>query len=244
MISRINSLIFGLTLPFQAGTLILRRPALLGWSILPIAVTLGLYTWIIHALNVALQTWMQAHFLAWHWNPSGWGAVIFSGFLHILLILVAAISFSFVASIAASPFNDFLAEAAEKWGSPPLAPVQDRTILIKARLIMIDAGKSLAATIAGLAALLLAWVPLVNAVTFLLTFLLISFQYISYPQTRRSQGLGDGVRFLWDHPFACAGFGATMALLFSIPIVSSLSLPLAVVGGTLLVARAQAPGLK
>ena len=239
---QVRSLIYGVTLPARAAALILSHPVLIAWSLLPIGVTLVLYYLVIHSLSGLVRSWLAVHLATWHWNPNGFAAIVFSFFVHVLLLLVGAISFSFVAGIAASPFNDFLAESSEKWATPPLPPVQDRSILIKARLILIDAGKSIAATFAGLAALLLVWVPVVNAITFLLTFLLLTFQYISYPQTRRKQGLGDGIRFLWDHLFACIGFGAALSVLFTIPLISSLALPLAVVGGTLLVARAQGKG--
>jgi uncharacterized protein involved in cysteine biosynthesis len=43
---------------------------------------------------------------------------------------------------------------------------------------------------------------------------------------------------MWRHPFACAGFGAVTLLLFSIPLLSVVALPLSVVGGTFLYARA------
>jgi uncharacterized protein involved in cysteine biosynthesis len=68
----------------------------------------------------------------------------------------------------------------------------------------------------------------------------VCFQYTSYPQTRRQERLGHGVWFLLRHAWACSGFGATITLLYAVPFVSSLALPVAVVGGTLLVARAGA----
>jgi uncharacterized protein involved in cysteine biosynthesis len=73
---------------------------------------------------------------------------------------------------------------------------------------------------------------------FAVAFLLVMFHYI-YPQTRRGLGFRYGLGFLWRHAYACLGFGASISFLFAIPFASSFALPLAVVGGTLLVARAQ-----
>ncbi|MCR4313075.1 MAG: hypothetical protein NUV58_02410, partial [Candidatus Roizmanbacteria bacterium] len=67
---------------------------------------------------------------------------------------------------------------------------------------------------------------------------LVTFQYISYPQTRRDVGIRQGAKFLWHHIYACTGFGSIFLLLFAIPFLSSFVLPLAVIGGTLLAARA------
>jgi len=85
----------------------------------------------------------------------------------------------------------------------------------------------------------LAWIPVVNVAAFFLTCVLICFQYTSYPQTRRGVGIKDGVRFLFQYFYSCLGFGMVLIALFSVPFFSCFMLPLAVVGGTLLVARAQ-----
>jgi uncharacterized protein involved in cysteine biosynthesis len=110
----------------------------------------------------------------------------------------------------------------------------------KIRLIGIDLVKSVFAGIAAIIALLVSWIPGLNLIAFFVSFLLIAFQYVSYPQTRRNLPLREGLAFLRRHTFACAGFGLAMSLLFAIPVVSAFCLPLAVVGGTLLVARASA----
>ncbi|MCC7443144.1 MAG: hypothetical protein IT285_16045, partial [Bdellovibrionales bacterium] len=54
----------------------------------------------------------------------------------------------------------------------------------------------------------------------------------------RGVALGEGLRFLARHFFACVGHGATLTVLFAVPFLGSFVLPIAVVGGTLLVARA------
>ncbi len=98
--------------------------------------------------------------------------------------------------------------------------------------------KAVAATCVTIMALIFSWIPVLNLFAFALAFLLITFQYISYPQTRRGIGFREGARFLRLHPFACLGFGLSVSFLFAIPVVSAFVLPVAVVGGTLLVARA------
>ena len=70
-----------------------------------------------------------------------------------------------------------------------------------------------------------------------LALLLLTFQYVSYPQTRRGENLGTSLAFLGRHFWACLGWGASMTVLFMIPLLSAFMLPIAVVGGTLLYAR-------
>jgi CysZ protein len=163
----------------------------------------------------------------------------------VALLIAGAVTFSLVATIVASPFNDFLAEAAEPFAEPPLPAVVTRGWRHQLRLLRIDLLKSALAGLTTLLALLLAWVPGLNLLVFALAFLMVTFQFISYPQTRRGVTVRGGLAFLWRHAWACAGFGLVISALFSLPLIASLALPLAVVGGTLLVARATAePGLR
>jgi CysZ protein len=244
---RFRSAWYGFTLPWTALKTIVAHPGLIIWSLLPVGITLTLYFYVIGAAQAGAQSLMERYFAVWGLSPEGWTAWAVSLLTKLLLILIGALTFSFVATVVASPFNDFLAEASERWAAPPLPPVKPSTFGEKLRLIGIDVAKTVAATVAMLAALLLSWIPVVNIGAFALAFLLVTFQYTSYPQTRRGVGLWSGAWFLWRHLFACAGFGAIVSILFAIPLVSSLALPLAVVGGTLLVARAPgdpASGLK
>ncbi len=156
-----------------------------------------------------------------------------------ILWMVAALTFVFTSSIVASPFNDILAERTEKFTEIPLPHVAGKTLKQHAYLIGIDVFKTVITFSVTVFAIVFFWVPVLNIFAFILAFLLVTFQYISYPQTRRSIGLRQGAKFLWCHIYACAGFGAVLSFLFAIPFLSSFVLPLAVVGGTLLVARAQ-----
>ncbi len=72
-----------------------------------------------------------------------------------------------------------------------------------------------------------------------MTFLLVTFQFVSFPQTRRGEGVLDGIRFLGRNFWVSLGFGMSIAFLFALPLVSTLALPIAVVGGTLLYAHAR-----
>jgi CysZ protein len=242
---RFRSFWYGLALPFAAAKIILSHRTLILWSALPIALTTALYWILISRLQDFARSAMEQYFGLWGIDPQGWIAWVLMLFTKLLLLLVSALTFSIIASIAASPFNDFLAEEAERWTMPPLPRSPKTSWTEKLRLIWIDVGKTLAAMFGMIAALIFSWIPIVNLFVFLIAFLLVTFQYISYAHTRRGVGLGQGACFLWKHVFACAGFGATVSFLFALPFISGLCVPLAVVGGTMLVGRAQkAPGLQ
>jgi uncharacterized protein involved in cysteine biosynthesis len=229
-----------LTLPYAAARLILATPRLLFWSLLPVAITLALYVYVIAALQGWVLVQLYAYLQLWGWDPSGWIAWTVSWVSRLLLVLAGALTFTFASTVVASPFNDILAARAEPLASPPLPPVAAHGVAAQARLVWIDLVKTVAATIAGFVAILCSWVPLLNVGAAVAVCLLVCFQYTSYPQTRRQERLGPGLWFLVRHAWACTGFGAAVTLLYAIPFVSSLALPVAVVGGTLLVARASA----
>lgn len=237
---RIRSFWFGLTLPWAALRLILSRRSLLALSAFPLAVTIALYIYAIQGAQSWAQHTIEAALAAWGW--ADWTVWVAAVFVKIALFIAAALTFSISSSLVASPFNDFLAERTERHSTPPLPPTPGLGIGGQLRLVGIDLMKTIAAGVAGLFALLLSLVPIVNLFAFGLTFLLIAFQYISYPQTRRGQTLRQSLAFLWHHSYACLGFGASIAFIFAIPLISTLALPIAVVGGTLLYARAAVGG--
>ena len=233
----VRSFVFGLTLPARSARFILAKPSLLGWSIFPVILTLVLYYFVISWLQTETQTLVMDYYARWAGSTEGWGAAVVLILSKVMIFLAAALTFSFTSTLLASPFNDFLAESAEKHSTPALPPHPGGGFQHQLRTLWIDVVKAGASGIMGIAALLLSWVPLLNILSFGLVFLLVCFQYISYPQTRRGVTLGHSVFFLFRHLPACLGFGAAISFLFAIPFVSSLALPVAVVGGTLLFAE-------
>ena len=235
---RIRSFWFGLILPYRSAKLIITNKPLFFWASLPIALTFILYIYGISKLQEYATGLLQNHIIEWGFSPEsliGW-SLMFLG--KVFFWVVAALTFAFSSSIVASPFNDILAERSENYAYPPLPPVAKKTFKQQVHLIGIDLLKTIAAAFAAIIAIIFSWLPGFNIVAFIIAFLLVTFQYISYPQTRRGIGLREGVRFLWTHIYACTGFGAMLTFLFAVPFFSSFILPVAVTGGTLLAARA------
>jgi len=237
--SRWRSFRFGLRLPLKALRIVVRDPRMLGLSVLPIAVTTALYVFVIGSMTAAIQGAILGTALVWGLAPGGLAMAVLGFVTNLLLLVVGAIAFSFTAAAVASPFNDALALRAERYGDPPLEPVPARGIERHVELVVLDIVRNLLAATAAIVAIVLWWLPVVNLLWLVLAFALVAFQYVSYPQNRRGIGLAAGLAFVVRHRWAATGLGASLTALFAIPIVSSAVLPLAVVSGTLLVARAQ-----
>ncbi len=245
--SWIYSFFYGLFLPFRATKLILKNRSLLLWSTIPFALTLAVSIYGVATLKTYLVG-LGMHYLGLYgFAPESLTAQAAIILFKIVLFVLAAVSFSFLAGIIASPFNDFLAEATEPHVRPalPNLPEVSKKFSFRAKAIWIDIIKTIVVTGLQIFTLILAilviWIPGLNVLLMCLTFQLLTFQFVSYPQTRRGEGLGQGLKFLWNYFFACAGFGATIGTLFALPFISGFALPIAVVGGTLLYGRAKDP---
>ena len=230
-----SSFIYGLTLPLRALKTILAHRSLWIWSLIPFAISLALSVWLISHL----QTWASVHvhsFFALHgWNPQGIWALSSELALKITIFISTVILFPAIAGIATVPFNDFLAKNTEIFTSLSLAP--NPSLRETARLIAIDLYKTGTASFFSVLCIFISWVPVLNLVALILESLILTFQFISFPQTRRGLGMSDALNFLIKNLPASIGFGLSLTFLFAIPFISVFAIPLAVVGGTLLYAN-------
>lgn len=233
----------GLSTPFRALGLILRRPKLLALSSAPVVLSIVVSALLLGWLKT-VATNAALHWLAAHGYEAGALTTKIAVFVLAALVwLLGIVLFSTTVGILASPFNDFLAEAAEKDCRPALSepPPESKTWKGRIEILGIDLTKTIAVLALQMAllgvSLVTFWIPGLAFLWTAAAFLLLTYQYIAYPQTRRAQGLFESARFLVRYPWLSLGFGGALAVLFSIPFVSALTIPLAVVGGTLLYSR-------
>lgn len=235
---RVGSFFYGATLPVRSFKLLISSPRLMAWSVLPVGIALAAYVYLIRGLSLWAEQGIHDLFAWAGWDARGWFAAAFLTLSKLLVLLAAAFTFSFGAGIVAAPFNDFLAESAESHAEVALPAPPKRGIGGQLGLLLVDVGKTAAAGVLTVLALLLSWIPVLNGAATLIAMFLVCFQYVSYAQTRRGLGWKEGFAFLSRHKFACLGFGAVTSTLFAIPFAAPFFLPLAVIGGTLLAARA------
>ena len=232
------SFFYGISIPWLALKTILKSPLLILLSILPAVLTFFIYGYF----SIQIESWAKSllvGFLTSHGISSSQGWIwAFDALIWILLMIFSIRTFSLIAGVIALPLNDFLAEKAEPLSTPSLKAVPELTWRIRLRILRIDLIKTLFAAAMGMVCLLISWIPLINIIAFALSLALMTFQFLSYPQTRRGESIFQGIGLIIQKPFCSLGFGAIFSLLFAIPGVSSVALPLAVVGGTLLYSRA------
>ena len=230
-------------MPLRASRLIMRTPKLLTLSLLPAALTGFLYS----AFSYVFYQWVLGAVPAWlqtlGMNPQGFMLHVFQVGAVLFALLVTALTYSIAASLVALPLNDVLALATENYTHTQLSPVMGGGLIQFTRLMLIDAAKNFAALFLTLFALLVSWVPVLNFLSFIVAVSLVTFQYVSYPQTRRGENLIDGFKFLIRNAPASLGFGLAHLLLFAVPLLSLVILPVAVVGGTLLYAHCKRTSL-
>ncbi len=230
-----RSWIFGIMLPYRALCLILKHRGLAVLSLLPLFLAALLSYFIFQSLNEYalryLSGFITSDYLRW-----------ISYLLQLILFIAVSLAYSFLAGLVALPFNDFLAEKTESYCVPALPPPPHEVnhhITSRFRLIWIDLIKTLMSGFILLLCFLMSWIPIVHFFAAALAFVVMTLQYISFPQTRRFKTFRDDLRFVFTHPFACLGFGMILTTCFAVPILGAFMLPLAVVGGTLLVAHGQ-----
>lgn len=232
----------GLALPFRALGVILRTPRLGMLAALPFALAIGVSIYGGGLMKEQLVLRSTGLLESFGMSAEGFiGSLV--GYLAVLISAIAvAMLMPLVSTLAAVPFNDFLAEATEPVAEPPLPPAPTPTMGGRLALIWVDLVKTFAALGLMIVAVLLGFIPGAQIVTFPLVWLLFTFGVLTYPQTRRGERLGPSVQFLGRYLGACLGFGLVHTLLALLPLVGYLVPAVAVVGGTLLYAQAVASG--
>lgn len=232
--SKFDSFLFGLSLPWLSLKVILKSKKLILLSIIPIIITLLLYFYLFNYINAMSYEKLNLLLTRWGVDSTRWFAKLAFFLIKLIVFVMGVLTFSFAASLAACPFNDLLAEHTEAYTQPQLPALQSPSFTFRIRLIFIDLYKTLFAILVAGIIFIASLIPAINIASSLLGFLMITFQFLSYPQTRRGSGIRGDLGFIFENLFACFGFGIISAFLLSIPFVSCFLFPVSVVGGTLL----------
>lgn len=239
---------FGFFAPLRALALLLRTPALLALSIIPIILTLlmylALHQWLlepgVEAATASARAVAESLPIlgAYQWFASGVASAT-NWILKVGFWIFALLMLSVSSNVIALPFNDLLAMRTEKYALPKLAQVCSSGLSSEFKKLLIDLVKSVSAGLLMLVCLILSLVPVLNIFAALGFWFLIAFQYLSYPQTRRERGFAQSAREMLMHLSLVLGFGLSAALGFSVPLLGVIWAPLCVVAGTLVYARMQ-----
>lgn len=235
LVSKFNEFFTGATIPLRALILILHHPKLLSLSLAPILITILVFALMIYLMLTGVWSLAHSSYLAFVGDYSGVAFAVLS------LLVISALGFfsvsllTFLMSLCASPFNDVLAEKTEIKIGLTDAPSWTAGRFI--RTLWIDLRKSVVSIFSAVVFGLGMLVPVANILFFVGLALLNTFTFITYPQSRRQQGLIQSLVWIRSNFFLSLGFGIVTLLLFSIPVVDLLILPISVVGGTMLYAE-------
>lgn len=224
-------------MPVTSAKLLARHPALAVRAAIPLGLSFGVTLFLGEQLKDLVQAGVTAAIAAAGFDTSGWLGTLTTLLATAAAFLIGVLSFSGIATLISTPFNDFLAEAVEPHSVPKLLPAPTGSIATTIRNVFLDFGKTLLSLATLGLAFVLSFIPVMNLASPAIAALAMTFQYITYPQTRRGQGLRTSLGFFRKNTALALGFGFAHLALFAIPLVSAFILPLAVVGGTLLYAR-------
>lgn len=165
--------------------------------------------------------------------------LLFKSVLWLTSITAAGLLFSTALTIASIPFNDWLSESCES-----VIELSQRErervrkgLSRKIPILFKDFLKTLLSIVWSLLALGLSLFPPLIPVSVILLALGVSYQFLSFAQSRRGSGALSDLGFVFNHFSACLGFGLGAGFLLSIPLLGALTLPWHVVAGTMLYAE-------
>ena len=214
------------------GARLLTHPALRLFVIVPLLVNIIIFASLLgftfSFLGRTINEWMAAlpgwlGFLEWIIWP----------LLVAVFGLIAGYTFTAVALLIASPFNNLLAEKAEE-----LLTGQPVDALEGPLAALLSVPRALLRELAKLAYYIPSFVPGVNLAAPLLWFLLgawmMSIQFVDYPVDNHQLGFAAVKSAVARKRLSSLGFGGVVALCAGIPVINFFVVPAAVVGATLL----------
>ena len=236
--SRLVDFFAGLALPFTAARIIFRTGRLRRLSALSAAITFAL----LAGLLVALWRYTRP-LLAWAWPlPEPWYG---QAFWYIALALTFGVLFVIGANtlpvLVLAPFQDPLSEATEEQcGGFQPPPFSWRAV---GHQTLVSLGHTLARLgafyLGHLLLLALNLLPGAGALVWtvaatLWTMAWLAAEYLDGPMARHLYPFRLVSRTVWRRLPLCLGFGAALHVLLWVPLLNTLFVPVAVVGGTLL----------
>lgn len=241
---------FGFSLPMRAVNLLLGTRGLKRFAVLPLVFNVLLYglflagaVWLIGLIEVQVGPWefwwglggWLANVINWSFGPLKWLVAV------PVLLLLCYYTFTMVGLIVAAPFNDMLSERVERAICEPKEkqslPLRVTTALMFQS--MLDAlgilGRQILWT---LLVLPLVFVPVVGFLPlFLVGAHFAGLGYFDTSMARNNLRNRHKQPVLRVHRWEILGLGVAMQLLFLIPFVGLLMLPVGVTAGTILYTR-------
>lgn len=202
-------------------------PRLLGWLLIPLALTLILDGLV---LRYGLG-WLHGHLRAL--LPQQTLGVLLDILAGILLVIILAWTFSFVFLAFCELVVDQVSEGVEEHLTGQAGSAAGLGSLLRGLLFSLL--QSMFAATLGLLGLLLNLIPILGTLASLgLSALLLGYGFFSVSAGRKGLSLSQRLSLLWAHLAPVLGLGSAVMLINLIPVLNLLALPVFVVAGTIL----------
>ncbi len=232
----------GISYPLRAVKLFRQKPSLLRYLIIPFFINLLVFTATVYfgidLFEGLLETYAP--------TTSVWyGAILFYLAWLVAFLLTSVVvffSFTVVGNLIASPFNELLSEHAEilftnakndcKFSLKQFLKESHNAIIVEI--------KKLTIFVVGMCLLLLInFIPGIGSLIYAVlapafTLVFLAIEYMAFVLMRKQMNFADQRRYIFHHPVMMFGFSCGVFLMLAIPFVQFFSIPLAVVGATLL----------
>jgi CysZ protein len=155
-----------------------------------------------------------------------------------LTTIVVFFTFTPIANIVAAPFNALLAERIEAvlTGKPLKSDTSFTEIAISS--IRSQLGKLIYIMLWSIGLLLISFIPVINFIAPFLWIVfgswLLSLEYFDYPMGNHDLSFADQKKRLSQHRGLTLGFGCSVMVLTTIPLINFVVMPLAVAGATII----------
>jgi CysZ protein len=155
-----------------------------------------------------------------------------------LTTIVVFFTFTPIANIVAAPFNALLAERIEAvlTGKPLESNTSFTEIAISS--IRSQLGKLIYIMLWSIGLLLISFIPVINFIAPFLWIVfgswLLSLEYFDYPMGNHDLSFADQKKRLSQHRGLTLGFGGSVMVLTTIPLINFVVMPLGVAGATII----------
>lgn len=240
----------GFRYPWLGARFILKHPGLYKYIFVPLLINLLVFSmaayWGLNFYGGLIGKYVPQSD-AWYW-------LLLYYILWIFAILLAAVlvffTFTVIGNLIASPFNDILSEKTEdllKGATENATPFSIKLFLKESAQILLDEIRKMSLFVGCMVLLFfLNAIPVIgvllySVLSFLLTTYFLVVEYTGFVFSRKNLGFKNQRKFISQRKMVCAGFGCSAFLLLAIPFVQFFSIPMGVVGATILYHDALAP---
>jgi len=234
----------GFRYPWRAARFILRQPGLYSYILIPLLINIIIFSLTVYG-GIQLFDGLADRFIprgdAWYWDVVHY---LFWFIVFCTTAITVFFTFTVVGNLIAAPFNDLLSERTELLllGSTiDQSPNSLIESLRNAGSTMLDELRKMTLFICLMLLLLLLniipgfGVLLYSGSSFLLTVWFLAIEYTGYVFARQGLSFREQRFFLRSHFLTGLGFGCAIFLLLVIPFIQFFTIPMGVVGATMLV---------